>query len=189
LRLPWSSSVVAGRRKPLLAAVALLGLAAVFPWKAGVVVGTSMSPTFSDHSLYVLDRTHYRSHPVGRGDVVVFDHNGKTFIKRVVALGGETVTLLKDRAGSPPTIVEAEREKMLRRLVAHPLYGKTYYLRRVYVPEGSYFLVGDNRNGSIDSCELGPIPSEAIRGKVYPSPPEPPSLRVAVRQGMIRGRL
>jgi phage repressor protein C with HTH and peptisase S24 domain len=54
-----------------------------------------MEPTLRSGALSVLDRSYYRSHPLRRDDIVVFRLGGETYIKRVYALPGERLALLR----------------------------------------------------------------------------------------------
>ncbi|MFC1804261.1 signal peptidase I [Candidatus Omnitrophota bacterium] len=100
-----------------------------------------------------------------RGDVIVFvypDNPKKDFIKRLVAVGGETVeidngTIYID--GNPLT---------------EPLFSQRYYYNRgdfaeeasnIKVPEDSYFVLGDNSASSQDSRYWGFVPKENLLGK------------------------
>src|SRR5690242_1756336 len=87
--------------------LALAGLA-VSPFRLGVVCGDSMSPSLRSGEPYLLDQRYYRNHAVRRGDVVVFEHGGEKYIKRVVAVEGDRLHLLHPRASedtSPDAIV------------------------------------------------------------------------------------
>src|SRR5687767_9661265 len=55
-----------------------------------VVMGDSMSPTLKSGRMIWVDRTHYRRHQPKAGEVVVFRHEGHTYVKRVYRGPGET---------------------------------------------------------------------------------------------------
>jgi signal peptidase I len=101
-------------------------------------------------------------HPPQRGDVVVFrfpQDPERDFIKRVVGIPGDTVEVrdgtvfINGRAAEENFILERPR----------------YNYGPVKVPEGQYFVLGDNRNNSYDSHVWGMLPEEYIIGKAWVS--------------------
>lgn len=101
-----------------------------------------------------------------RGDVVIAAkaafENGEPIVKRVVATGGQTVDIDFDR-GIVYVDGQALEEPYIRE-ATHLAEGTEFPLT---VPEGSVFLMGDNRNGSRDSREptLGPVDTRCIIGR------------------------
>lgn len=95
-----------------------------------------------------------------RGDIIVFRYPGhpdRDFIKRVIALPGDTIQV--DRGlvyvnGSPL------QEDYIRSM-------PTYSLPKQTVPEGNYFVLGDNRPNSSDSHIWGFVPEENLIGKAW----------------------
>jgi signal peptidase I len=114
----------------------------------------------------IANRLVYRFHEPERGDIIVFEASpqvdaacgaGGTYIKRIVGLPGETVSM---RAGH--VFIDGVR-------LAEP------YLRSAYRGTGSgswrrnptngYFVLGDNRDMSCDSRRWGVVPGDAIIGR------------------------
>src|SRR5438093_13468016 len=62
-----------------------------------LVQGSSMWPALSSGQVRLLDRDYYDTHPLKRGDVVVFRWHDRTYVKRIYALAGETVILAYDQ--------------------------------------------------------------------------------------------
>ena len=98
-------------------------------------------------------------HPPRRGDVIVFrfpQDPSRDFVKRVIALPGETIAMDRGRViidGEPldePYLEERDLSSLPPTLV----------------PPRSYFVMGDNRDGSSDSRHWGMVPLENIVGKV-----------------------
>jgi signal peptidase I len=131
-----------------------------------------------------------------RGDVIVFrypnyehisDYSGVDFIKRVIALPGDTISYEKDQlivndesveyrkigsyqgidSGKAMTGYRHIREKINEAdhdILLHPL-GNSRKLSKITVPEGHYFVMGDNRAHSSDSRFWGYVPESYILGK------------------------
>ncbi|HTE20678.1 MAG TPA: signal peptidase I [Armatimonadota bacterium] len=129
-----------------------------------VVVGHSMSPTLDDGRVIWVDRTYYKTRVPERGEVVVFKHDGETYVKRVYRGPGEKVHYLG--AGSNWLgLVRASDVPELRRQ-----YERKGALLRVgvtRVPPDAVFVLGDNFLQSEDSRELGPIPISDIIGRAH----------------------
>ena len=96
----------------------------------GIVPSSSMEPTIPEGSFILGSRIFSE---LGRGDIIVFRHGGKILVKRIMAVGGDTV-YLNDQDGS--FAVNQELATATRVLT---------------VPEGCFFVVGDNREESLDS--------------------------------------
>src|SRR6202030_3215841 len=82
--------------RDLLIAIGLALVIIVFLYQPVKVEGTSMAPLLSDHERIFINKFVYRFEAIHRGDVVVFWYpldRSKSFIKRVIALPGETVTI------------------------------------------------------------------------------------------------
>ena len=85
---------------------------------------------------------------------------GTNYVKRIVAIAGDTVEI---RDGV--LYVNGEPEQTTKAVgITLPEEGIVEY--PYVVPEGSFFLVGDNREGSVDSRSFGALPASSIRGKL-----------------------
>lgn len=118
-----------------------------------------MEPTLNDGSWTIIQRILYTPE---RGDIIVCRSNekDKDIIKRVIAVGGDEVFV--DPYGDVYVNGELLDEPYLE---SHePLYKFT--LMPVTVSEGCVWVLGDNRNNSRDSRDIGEIPNEQIIGKV-----------------------
>ncbi len=111
------------------------------------IPSASMEPTIMTGDRLIGNRLAYLNEDPKRGDVVIFlypDNEKEYFIKRVIGLPGETVEI---RAGKVYINGSEEPLDESAYIVATPLGDFGPY----NVPEGAYFMMGDNRNNSMDS--------------------------------------
>lgn len=129
-----------------------------------VVNGVSMQPTLSDGDNLIVDKLSYRFHDPDRFDIIVFpQEDGRYFIKRIIGLPGENVRIDEDG------FIYINGEKL------QESYGKEVMLDPGLAKDGiqlgadEYFVLGDNRNDSMDSrmAEVGPIVGEGIIGRAW----------------------
>jgi len=146
--------------RDLLIAVGLALVIIIFLYQPVKVEGTSMAPLLSDQERIFINKFVYRFEPIERGDVVVFWYpldRTKSFIKRVIALPGETVEI---RQG----IVYVDGQEIKEPYVP-PQYEDLSDYGPVRVPPNMYFVMGDHRISSNDSRVFGPVPSRFIYGR------------------------
>jgi signal peptidase I len=154
-----------------LTLLTLLGLVATIratvPLSVTTVLGHSMEPTLRPGGSYVLDRSYYRSHALSRGDIVVFRTGGETYVKRIYALPGDRLWLLKAGDESGDQVLEPSEAARLRR--PHPGSRLPYFcVVSLTIAPGQCYVLGDNRVNSIDSRQFGLVPMNAIVGRVMP---------------------
>ncbi|MDQ0822156.1 signal peptidase I [Arthrobacter sp. V4I6] len=155
------------RRTVAAAAVCLGGLLCL---RLGVlepiwVSSGSMEPTIAAGSLVWLDRTAPRLTDLHSGQPVVFPEpevgersDGSILLKRVVAAGGQTV-MMKDG------VLYVDGVAVTEPYVDQKSIDGVYF-GSVTVPAGELFVLGDNRETSIDSRNFGPIPASEVLGTV-----------------------
>jgi len=146
--------------RDLLIAIGLALVIIVFLYQPVKVEGTSMAPLLSDQERIFINKFVYRFEAIHRGDVVVFWYpldRTKSFIKRVIALPGETVEL---RHG-----MLYVNGQLLPEPYVPPQYADVTDFGPVKVPRGSYFVMGDHRISSNDSRVFGPVAGQYIYGR------------------------
>ena len=130
------------------------------------VVGNSMVPTLHWNDLLLLQSIGYTPE---QGDVVVLRKESfmsEPIVKRVIATGGQHVSI--DYATSTVTVDGvALDEPYINEWMGYPI-GMEMTISDVDVPEGSIFVMGDNRNHSSDSRHqrLGTVDERYVLGKV-----------------------
>lgn len=147
----------------LISAALVLVLVFSFFFRIIQVDGSSMVPTLVNGDKLIVWAAGYTPQ---RGDVVIVDSYtvyGKPLVKRVIAKGGDTVSIDYSTG-----TVEVNGEVLQEDYIAEPTY-LGYDVQFPYtVPEGKLFLMGDNRNESLDSRSsyVGAIDERDILGKV-----------------------
>jgi len=149
--------------KTILLAVVLAGLVNTFLIVNAQVPTGSMENTIMTGDRILALRTSYWFNEPQRGDVVVFrypdDPEGKTlYVKRIIGMGGDVVEVNNGNVYINGQVLEEPYIKEITEKNFGPYE----------VPEGSYFMMGDNRNSSEDSryWKNKFVEPEAILGKV-----------------------
>ena len=128
------------------------------------VYGTSMVPTFHEGNIVLVDKVFYKRGEPERNDIVVVDYRdanqNETFIiKRVVAVGGDHLEI-KDNQ------VYLNGELLQEDYIDGTMTNNEDM--SIDIPEGKVFVMGDNRNNSLDSRRLGYFDFEDdVIGKVF----------------------
>lgn len=134
-----------------------------------IVEMSSMEPNLHDGQRLLVSKLAYKFGEPQRGDIIIFkpphiDNPDKDYIKRIIGLPGETVEItngvvyINDVLLEEPYIKDPAKSSLAKRTI----------------PEGEYFVLGDNRNNSNDSRSGWTVPLEDIVGKAWLSiwPPE-----------------
>lgn len=121
------------------------------------VENVSMKPTLQPGYLLVVNKLSYQVGEPIHGDIVVFHFQGdknEDYIKRVIGLPGDQVSVYNG-------IVTVNGTSLTEPYIAEvPNYSGTWN-----VPEGSLFVLGDNRNNSSDSHQWGFVDINDVVGK------------------------
>jgi signal peptidase I len=144
-------------------ALAVLVLA-VWMARATLVVpvrvdSASMVPTYAEGDVVLVSQRAPDVDDLRPGDLVVFrsPEDGVRTIKRVVGLGGQRVVVLDG-------VLFVDDEPVDEPYV-EPELVDGYYSRTFTVPEGSVFVMGDNRGNSVDSRDYGPVGASDLLGR------------------------
>ncbi len=148
----------------LVGAVVVAMLLRAFLFQAFKIPSESMEATLQVQDRVMVNRVSYHLHEVERGDVIVFTTppgipaGEAHLIKRVIGLAGETIEG-RDNA----VYVNGQR-------VAEPYLDPADTIldfQPIFIPEGTVFVMGDNRDDSGDSRIFGPIDTETIVGRAF----------------------
>lgn len=140
----------------LVLAVLFIGIAMI-PYVC--MYGTAMAPTLSDGDFGIaFPAKEYRS-----GDIIAFRQNEKVLIRRIIACSGSSVSI--DENG----IVTVDGVVLDEPYTAQKALGQCNIQFPCTVPDGQYFVLGDNRANAVDSRStvLGCISKDAIIGRLH----------------------
>lgn len=144
--------------KSIALAVVIALIIRFFFFETFLVEGTSMFPTLKHHERLIVNKIVYQINEPQQGDIVVFNYSPRRdFIKRIIAFGGDAVEI---REGRLYVNEELQQEPYIHRQMMHD-YGP------IVVPAGHIFVLGDNRDNSMDSRDpaVGSISLERVKGK------------------------
>jgi signal peptidase I len=146
--------------RDVLIAVAASFIIITFLYQPVRVEGTSMQPELRDQDRLFINKFAYHFESISRGDVVVFHYPRdpeKSYIKRIIALPGDTLSIDEGRVFVNGKRVE---ESYVPRR-----YRDTRSLVEMVIPSNEYFVMGDHRSISSDSRDFGPVERDLIYGK------------------------
>ena len=146
--------------RDLILSLLLAFIVIFFLYQPVQVEGTSMMPRLANNERIFINKFVYRFEPIQRGDIVVFWYPldaSKSYIKRVVGLPGEWVSVVEGRVcinGKPLTEPYLPVEFFDRQ--SYPV---------TYVEPDHYYVLGDHRESSNDSRLWGTVERKHIYGK------------------------
>ena len=151
----------------LVVALILALLVRAYVAEPRFIPSDSMVPTLQVGDRLVVEKISYHLHPPEFGDIVVFDpplqlqrqgyKKDQAFIKRIIGQPGQTIEIkngkvfVNGQALQEPYIAESPN----------------YIMKPAQVPEGAFFVMGDNRNNSNDSHVWGFLPKDNIIGRAW----------------------
>ena len=122
--------------------------------------GSSMEPALRDGDRLMLKKM---VGELARGDIVAFrypESTSKSFMKRIIALPGETISI--DVSG----VVSINNSELSEPYVASERNRSPRAVAKTTLAAGEYFVMGDARDASNDSRVWGPVDGKLIYGKV-----------------------
>ena len=128
------------------------------------VYGTSMIPTYHEGNIVLVDKVFYKHSEAKRNDIVVVDYKDvnlkETFIiKRVIGISGDRIEIKDNEVYLNGKLLEEDYINDVMTNTEDMI---------VDVPQGKVFVMGDNRNNSLDSRKLGYFDfEEDVIGKVF----------------------
>lgn len=152
----------------LVIAGAIFVVIYAFLFRPYQVNGHSMDPTFQNGEYVLTNLISLRFSPLKRGDIVVFvapPDKEKDYIKRIIGLPGDRVKI-----SGGAVYLNGNKLDQVSFLSSDVRTNGGAFLGEgdeVIVPEGQYFVMGDNREFSSDSREWGFVTKNAIIGKSF----------------------
>ncbi len=124
------------------------------------VFQTSMEPNFSEGQRVLVNKAAYWFGGPQRGDVILLKapgNNDETFIKRAIGLPGDTIEIISGQLYINGVAIEEP----------YVIKSFTYSMQKLTIPEGNYFVLGDNRDISNDSHNGWLLAEEDVIGKAW----------------------
>ncbi len=149
----------------LIAALMICVILFAFFVRVIEVIGTSMNPTLNNSDKMLVSGLLYEPKV---GDVVVFKKDSydpdRALVKRVIAVGGQEINIDFDKG-----IVYVDGQPIEEDYILEATHNKLDFIGPKEVPEGSVFVMGDNRNASTDSRkkEIDMLDTRLILGRAY----------------------
>lgn len=145
--------------KAILIAVVLAFCLRSFVFATSIVDGESMEPTLEDGETVLFNKFTYLFDEPERGDIVIIERPRKNYVKRIIAMPGETITVKNHT-------LYINNDEYRQQFINKNNQIDTGNFGPIEVPKNNYFVMGDNRALSKDSRNgLGFISEDNIIGK------------------------
>jgi signal peptidase I len=152
--------------KALVVAIVLAFLIRSLLFAPFVVDGTSMMPNLQDRERLIVTKLIYFFEHPKPGEIIVFHATEeRDYIKRVIAVGGDTVEVRNDQLLINGDPVDEPYLKDFKEQVQKDGYPLTENFGPISIPTGELFVMGDNRRNSKDSRMIGTVPLDAVVGR------------------------
>jgi signal peptidase I len=142
------------------AAIVVLLLVRTFLIEPVRVRSDSMEPTLRDGSVLLIDKVAFHTRAPHRGELIVGHdpRTGESIVKRVVAVAGDSV-------GIENGLLVVNGTTVFEKYIDNDNM-EGFYFGPDLVPKGDVFLLGDNRDISVDSRAFGPVAVDDLDGRV-----------------------
>jgi signal peptidase I len=166
----WKSIFNRENLEVVVTAVVLALIIRTFVVQAFKIPTGSMRPTLIEGDRILVNKFIYRFTQPKRGDIIVFKYpedKKKDFIKRLIATEGEIVNIIDGDILVNGKLVEVPQKIKQIYYYNKPdtIYGSDG--SDIRVPEGSFFVLGDNSASSRDSRYWGFVPKKYLVGKAF----------------------
>lgn len=126
------------------------------------VNGSSMENTYFQNNIVLIDKVFYKRQQPKRNDIIIVDYydglEDTLIIKRVIAVGGDHLDIINNE-------VYINGKKIKENYIKEKMDTEDF---SVDIPKGKVFVMGDNRNHSLDSRKLGYFDfKDDVIGKVF----------------------
>lgn len=127
------------------------------------VVGNSMEPTYHNGNIVLVDKVFYKQKTPSYDDIVVVNHvmpdSNEQIIKRVIGLPGDKLEMKNNQLYRNGDLLKED-------YINEPMIGNEDF--SYDIPKGKVFVMGDNRNSSLDSRMIGYVDfDEDVVGRVF----------------------
>jgi len=124
----------------------------------------SMEPTLTSGNIILIDKLSYTKRKPKRYEIIVFENAAakEDLIKRIIGLPGESVRIVHGKIYIDGELIDDVKG-------IEPPYNEGLAANDFVLGDDEYFVLGDNREVSIDSRspEVGAITGECIKGKLF----------------------
>ena len=171
----------------ILGILVLFLVVLVAAFKPVVIKGPAMEPTYKNGTNYLVNKLSYLLTKPQRGDIIAYHYTQSLKylgIGRIIGLPGEKIkiqdgkvyinnTILQENYVSPDAVTEVASKSEIKDV--SDTTGKVQDTnapkildegKELLIPENNYFMMGDNREQSIDSRSLGMIEYKDIIGQM-----------------------